>query len=623
MTTAAEFQEKVDKAVVNMTRLDAIVNGDDETTVTTDSGPVPSLAKAIADLAAGFELEDYAQLDGATFTGPVIVPAPTLDGHAATKEYVDEHHAGYIEATVDTDGGTLDLSAMAGTNGGVVFATSDGLDDNNIWQFTGLQKGDSGSIIFDDAFGLLFKDDFWGDQKIFGNWEGADRQDADNNSAVLPVNERDILNYICIDVVEGVSICRVWLTENQYIGRPLVQGAGSSQDPEGAFFSIGTVGLWKADKGIPYGDFLMYTNGTVRKPICGGLILRGGGDSSSIFFENYAIEGQDEGAGLDVPGYCVPWDDYKRIGNRIAWTAKVADGTGKIIACDAIIGEGAPGSLNQGEYATVQGYASALPTTASTPGGLVLQSTPAGINCPIDRLVVSSTGAVVILGQAAMETFDPDVSPVDAFIAATNARLDEYNVDQWHAPSLDILREGPHYGDLQMYASPVNSGREYAAWSVRQYGNHDDGVDFGWREDQNTHWFYSVDGDVRTPVAGFQPGNDALLLGGGAKIFSFNPLLDDDDAFTYQLPNSVAGMLMVSLSDSSYSAIGSFNTYDDVVGGMVEMVSGSAIDWGSGALTGTTGTNGHLTLKVHTDNKIYVENRTGAPQIVRVWGWYY
>lgn len=46
MTTSAfAFQTKVDKAVVNMDRLDQIVNGDPATVVTTDAGSVPSFAK--------------------------------------------------------------------------------------------------------------------------------------------------------------------------------------------------------------------------------------------------------------------------------------------------------------------------------------------------------------------------------------------------------------------------------------------------------------------------------------------------------------------------------------------------------------------------------------------------
>lgn len=50
MTTAAEFKAAVARALVNMTRLDAIVNGDEDDTVVIDSGTVPSIAKMLADL---------------------------------------------------------------------------------------------------------------------------------------------------------------------------------------------------------------------------------------------------------------------------------------------------------------------------------------------------------------------------------------------------------------------------------------------------------------------------------------------------------------------------------------------------------------------------------------------
>ena len=49
MTSATEFQTKVTKAATNMDRFDGIVNGGPTTTVATDSGTVPSLAKVIAD----------------------------------------------------------------------------------------------------------------------------------------------------------------------------------------------------------------------------------------------------------------------------------------------------------------------------------------------------------------------------------------------------------------------------------------------------------------------------------------------------------------------------------------------------------------------------------------------
>ncbi len=50
MTTATEFQTLVSKAVVNMTRLDGIINGGETTDVVTDGGVVPSYRKTIKSL---------------------------------------------------------------------------------------------------------------------------------------------------------------------------------------------------------------------------------------------------------------------------------------------------------------------------------------------------------------------------------------------------------------------------------------------------------------------------------------------------------------------------------------------------------------------------------------------
>jgi hypothetical protein len=45
---------------------------------------------------------------------------------------------------------------------------------------------------------------------------------------------------------------------------------------------------------------------------------------------------------------------------------------------------------------------------------------------------------------------------------------------------------------------------------------------------------------------------------------------------------------------------------------MTAISKGSLVDIGTGTLSGTTGTDGRVTVKSHTDGKIYIENRTGA-----------
>lgn len=49
MTTASEFSAAITKSVTNMDRLNQFVNGGDNETVDTDNGPIPTIAKLIAD----------------------------------------------------------------------------------------------------------------------------------------------------------------------------------------------------------------------------------------------------------------------------------------------------------------------------------------------------------------------------------------------------------------------------------------------------------------------------------------------------------------------------------------------------------------------------------------------
>ena len=104
MTTAAEFQAKVDKSVVNMDRLDDIVNGDTTATVTTDNGTVPSMAKVIAD----FQTEADTVLEG---YGDVTTAASQAATSATT---ATDKAAEAVDAAADAIATAGGLSAVSG-----------------------------------------------------------------------------------------------------------------------------------------------------------------------------------------------------------------------------------------------------------------------------------------------------------------------------------------------------------------------------------------------------------------------------------------------------------------------------------------------------------------------------
>ena len=82
MSTSSQFQAAVDKAVVNMDRLNEFVNGDEDTVVNTDNGSVPSLEKLVAD--TGYEAGAAATAVAAAAAASVSAAAASVS--AATAE---------------------------------------------------------------------------------------------------------------------------------------------------------------------------------------------------------------------------------------------------------------------------------------------------------------------------------------------------------------------------------------------------------------------------------------------------------------------------------------------------------------------------------------------------------
>jgi len=85
----------------------------------------------------------------------------------------------------------------------------------------------------------------------------------------------------------------------------------------------------------------------------------------------------------------------------------------------------------------------------------------------------------------------------------------------------------------------------------------------------------------------------------------------NDDTATSITPSNNQGFLLYRMLSGATGAVISF----DAVTGTAYCfkIAGSAdIETMTGALTGTTGTDGKITISAHTDGKIYIENRLGT-----------
>ena len=92
--------------------------------------------------------------------------------------------------------------------------------------------------------------------------------------------------------------------------------------------------------------------------------------------------------------------------------------------------------------------------------------------------------------------------------------------------------------------------------------------------------------------------------------YSELPSLTDDQA-TNIVPKSNKGFLIIRALAINTGALISFDAMTGTAYCSIIASSGS-IETRTGALSGTTGTDGKLTVSAHTDGKIYLENRLGS-----------
>lgn len=132
MTTIQEINDKFEKFLSNIDKWDSITNGDDSTTVTTDTGTVPSVAKFFADLvvanaaiqAAAENARDYAE-EWAQSASAISVAAGG-DGSTDQSAKTWAAIAGAYSAKIFPSVAILELDENLTYTGGSVYSVSTG-----------------------------------------------------------------------------------------------------------------------------------------------------------------------------------------------------------------------------------------------------------------------------------------------------------------------------------------------------------------------------------------------------------------------------------------------------------------------------------------------------------------
>lgn len=96
--------------------------------------------------------------------------------------------------------------------------------------------------------------------------------------------------------------------------------------------------------------------------------------------------------------------------------------------------------------------------------------------------------------------------------------------------------------------------------------------------------------------------------------------LADDAATSFTIPGAGQQvMVAVGLTDD-YGGIGGLRGGATAnFGRKWNSSGGSLLDFTTGSLSGTTGTDTHVTVSAHTDNKLYIENRSGITRTPYLW----
>lgn len=113
-------------------------------------------------------------------------------------------------------------------------------------------------------------------------------------------------------------------------------------------------------------------------------------------------------------------------------------------------------------------------------------------------------------------------------------------------------------------------------------------------------------------VAGAVAASDGFTMGGG-RLRMFAASLADDAATSFDVNPNSGGFAMLSLTAAGTGALmiwDSAGTYE--LAALMEKETYAPIDQTTGALSGTTGADNRVTVSIHTDNRLYLENRSGG-----------
>ncbi len=106
------------------------------------------------------------------------------------------------------------------------------------------------------------------------------------------------------------------------------------------------------------------------------------------------------------------------------------------------------------------------------------------------------------------------------------------------------------------------------------------------------------------------PGSRNLIVDGN--ITTSHAVSIADDAVYSWTPGSTTGMVLIGHGASTYTTAWGMAVYRTVATVFTtSMLASANFNVATGALTGTTGTDGKITFSAHSDGKCYIENRLG------------
>ena len=335
--------------------------------------------------------------------------------------------------------------------------------------------------------------------KIIGNMPAASRT-PDGLGGRLLVQSGDVLVVTCVgDQVWEVLEFQAHSTE-AYLLNP--EADDSHGHPAPYMKTWGKVGRGR----FPTLAFGIDPNSG--KAYAGGMMLRDWGDTPEISFDI----GDQTKSGDPIPigggGLTAPWP-----GGYIYSRAGIPDGAGglRFVDQDAYGRMGGdPIDFFNGRCAQLEFPVTENPTQHGTGGGFTVCVTRNGTVTPIQRSWWSNTGNFIAAGKATFEAAKLSY-PYDV----TRLGLAPHR-QMWTAPSKDCnYFDTPGWGNISVICTDIADPElDYnAAISMRRYGDHGRGVDFGYDFAADRWAAYRVLDGKRRQALSIAPGSGDITLG--------------------------------------------------------------------------------------------------------------